>query len=289
VSAGRRDAAPRRGAGPASLLPHGRVVRRACHGNPAQEYFVYVPESARECAPVLAAVHGISRNAHELAERFAAHCEERGVLLIAPYFPPEPFRDYQRLGRSGRGPRADAALHAILEEITWLMGADTSRFRLFGFSGGAQFVHRYTMAHPHRVERAVAAAAGWYTFPDARLRYPFGIRPTRELPGVRFDPEEFLSVPITAIVGDRDTLTAELRRTPRVRRMQGETRLERARSWVDSMRAAARAYRVPPRVTLQLVPGGDHSFANLMRCGQLGERVFEALFETRSVRAAREP
>src|SRR5262245_20073214 len=123
MSAGhtRGDTTLRIGARPASLLPRARVVRRACHGHPGQEYFVYVPESARECAPVLVAVHGISRNAHQLTELFSAFCEPRGVVLVAPYFPPEPFRDYQRLGRSGRGPRADAALHAILEEITWLV------------------------------------------------------------------------------------------------------------------------------------------------------------------------
>lgn len=266
-------------------LPKGQVLRRARHDDPTQEYFVYAPVSAGAGAPLFVGVHGISRNAHELARRFSDHCEKFKVVLVAPYFTQGHSRDYQRLGRSGRGPRADAALHSILEEVAWLTGAATARFHLFGFSGGAQFAHRYAMAYPHRVAGAVVAAAGWYTFPDARKRFPYGIRASRDLPGVRFDPEEFLRVPITAIVGERDTSTEDLRRTKRVRG-QGQDRVERAKSWVEAMRTAARAYHLDPAVSLDVIPGGDHSFSNLMDGGRLGDRVFGALFGISSTGAA---
>src|SRR5262249_10288121 len=149
-------------------LPVGKVVRRARHDDPSQEYFVYIPHSAGVGAPALVAVHGISRHARELGKLFAASCEKDWVGLGAPPFSKRASADYQRLGRTGRGPRADLALHSILEEVAWLTGASTARFYLFGFSGGAQFAHRYLMAHPHRVAGAVIASAGWYTYPDAR-------------------------------------------------------------------------------------------------------------------------
>lgn len=275
---------PFSGAGPASRfgprrpLPTGGVFRLACEDDPDLEFLVYLPRSGAEHAPVFVTVHGISRNVVEHATLFTSSCEEVGAVLVAPYFPAGVWADYQRLGRMGRGPRADAALDRILDEIARKTGAVTEGIHLHGFSGGAQFAHRYTMAHPHRVAGAVISAAGWYTFPDWHERFPYGILRSRDLPDVRFDPEEFLRVPITVLVGDRDITDIDLRCTRRVARQQGATRLERARSWVDAMHATARQYRLPPLVTLETIPGGDHSFADLMRDSGLGTRVFHALF-----------
>lgn len=259
-------------------LPRGRVLRLTLRDNPAQDYFLYRPITSADDAPMLASVHGISRNAYEHACLFAEYCDAHGVVLVAPHFEVGRARDYQRLGRSGRGPRADAALDAILDEAASLTGAASDRIRMFGFSGGAQFAHRYTMAHPERVAAAVVAAAGWYTLPDPSERYPYGTRRSRELPDVAFDPEEFLRVPITVIVGERDTTTLDLRSNPHLNRHQGRTRVERARCWVRAMRAAARQYRLDPLVTLEVIPDGDHSYSNLMLTGGLGDRVFAALF-----------
>jgi poly(3-hydroxybutyrate) depolymerase len=266
-------------------LPRKKVLRFVRQDHSEQQFFVYVPSSGGDRAPLFVAVHGISRNGHEQAQLFSSYCEEFGVVLVAPLFTEEHSKDYQRLGRAGHGPRADAALNSILEEVVRLTGAASAQIHLFGFSGGAQFAHRYTMAYPHRVARAVIAAAGWYTFPDPKTRYPYGIRRSRDLPEVRFDAEEFLQVPMTVLVGDRDTTTEHLRCTERVNRQQGETRIERARNWVEAMRAAAEAHHLDPLVTFDSIPGGDHWFATLMQSGQLGDRVFTALFGTSFTRA----
>lgn len=266
-------------------LPAGRLHHLTSRVVAGREYVVYVPTSGAVGAPVFVTVHGISRNVVEHAKSFSRYCETFGVVLVAPHFAPGSSADYQRLGREGRGPRADLALHGVLEEAGLLTGADTTRIRLFGFSGGAQFAHRYAMAHPHRVAATVIAAAGWYTFPDPRRRYPYGIRRCRELPDLRFDPDEFLRVPFTVVVGDQDLSDEDLRCSGRVNRQQGETRLERARNWVEAMRAAAELYRVDPLVTLQTIPGGDHSFSGLMRDGGLGDRTFAALFGVPHARA----
>ena len=262
----------------AASLPRGRLHHLQSHRAPGQEYFAYVPASGGDHAPVFVAVHGISRNVHEHASLFAPLCEKVGAVLLAPFFPSDRCPDYQRLGRLGRGPRSDQALDTVVDEIGGLTGTRTDRLLMFGFSGGAQFVHRYTMAHPHRVARAVSAAAGWYTFPDRRLRYPYGMGRTRELPEVRFDPEEFLRVPITVIVGEQDVSSLDLRSTDRVIRQQGVTRLDRARNWVAAMQAAAEAHHLEPLVRLETIPGGDHTFMSLMLHGGLGERAFAALF-----------
>jgi poly(3-hydroxybutyrate) depolymerase len=260
------------------MLPTREVVRCARDDGSAQTYFVYVPSTGGAEAPLFVAIHGISRNAQSQAHAFLDLCERFGVVMVVPVFGDDS-KDYQRLGRSGRGPRADAALDAVIDEVSMRTGCKASPFYLFGHSGGAQFAHRYAMAHPHRVARVVVAGSGWYTFPNRRARYPYGIRRSPDLAGVRFDPEEFLRVPITVIVGERDTDTSNLRSTERVNRLQGKTRVERARRWVEAMREAAEARGVESLVSLVMIPDGEHDFEGLITSGRLGERIFARLFE----------
>lgn len=261
-----------------SLLRRGKVLRRVLRNDPDQEYYVYVPEEARRGAPLFVTVHGVSRNAREHATRFAPYCDKAGAVLVAPHFPAERFQHYQRLGRDGRSARSDQALGAIVEEVGLLTRAATERFYLCGCSGGAQFAHRYTMAHPQRVAGTAIVAAGWYTFPTPERKFPYGIRRSRELRGVRFDPEEFLNVPVAVFVGAEDTNPEGVRRRARIDEQQGVTRIERAWHWVEAMQKAAADYHVESRVSFGLLDGVGHSFSQLMKSGQLGDKVFRSLF-----------
>lgn len=260
-------------------LPRGRVLQRVLQADPSQAYVAYLPRSGASGAPIFVAVHGLSSNPSKLARVFADLCEATGVVLVAPVFTAERHADYQRLGRAGRGVRADLALELCVAEVASLTGADARQIHLFGYSGGAQFAHRYLMAHPHRVARAAIAAAGWYTFPDARERFPYGIRRHRSLPGVNFDPQEFLRVPVTVLVGQADVGTAKVRSTARCNAQQGVNRLERARNWTVAMRTAAQAYGYEPCVSCIEVPEVDHSFTRFCERGALAQRVFAALFD----------
>jgi pimeloyl-ACP methyl ester carboxylesterase len=250
-------------------VPRGRIVLRALASDPTQEYLLYVPEEAPADASIMVSVHGLSGNATKHASVFSPLCDELGVVMLTPIFTSELHRDFQRLGRRGRGHRSDLLLHRVLAESASLSGADPTRIHLVGFSAGAQFAHRYAMVHPDRVARAVVAAAGWYTFPDHRQRYPYGIRPARQLEDVSFDPEAFLGVPIEVLVGSLDTTSAKLRSTDRTIAQQGRTRLERARNWVAAMRSAAEAYGLEPRVILTEVEGVGHSFSDFAARGDL--------------------
>src|SRR5687767_12556083 len=228
--------------------PRGRILHRALRNDPTTEYYCYAPASSKEGSRVLAVIHGISGRALDYAQIFAPYCEDHGVVLLVPHFA-EHHRDFQRLGRQGRGPRADEILHQCLSEVGTLTGANVGEIYLFGYSAGAQFAHRYMMAHPHRVARAVLAAAGWYTFPDPEQRFPYGIRRPKRLPGIRFAPEEFLKVPVEVLIGGADLDALNLRSTARVTAQQGTNRVERARRWVDAMREAAKACGLRPRIT----------------------------------------
>lgn len=202
-------------------------------------------------------------------------CEQHGVLLLAPALATAPSlaagSAFQQLGRDGQ--RADLFLHQCLREVAFLADAEVGTFNLLGHSGGAQFAHRYLMAHPQRVERAVIAAAGWYTFPDTAQRFPYGIRPTRRLPGLAFNPEAYLRVPTTVIVGSDDTQSERLRSNERIELQQGQTRVERARRWVAAMRAQAEAHGMPSLVELIEVAGAGHAFKQLCARGDLLEHA----------------
>ena len=266
--------------------PRGHLLRRTLRSDPFHDYLLYVPASAAPGAPVLVAVHGVSRNAYEQAVVFSALCDARGAVLLVPIFTRDQHRDYQRLGRKDRGPRVDLLLHRCLSEVASLCGADVTQVRLFGFSGGAQFAHRYVMAHPHRVARAIVAASGWYTFPDRARRYPYGIRLNRSLHGVHFKPELFLRVPVEVLVGSRDVGSTNLRSSPHLEAQQGKNRVERARQWVAAMRAAAAAYGLRPRTSLTEVPEVDHSFTSFCERGALLEHVDRSLFGRRRTRSS---
>ncbi|HEY5657585.1 MAG TPA: hypothetical protein VIY27_07320 [Myxococcota bacterium] len=251
----------------------------AVTGDPPLDAYVYLPRTLAPQARVVAIVHGISELPRQHVEHFAPLAERHGVVLVAPHFSRQRFRDYQRLGRSGRGARADCALERLVEQVARECHARAGRLYLFGYSGGGQFVHRYVLAHPQRVAAAVAASAGWYTFPDPERRYPRGVRRQRDLAGVDFEPDAFLRVPLLVTVGARDVeRDASLRRSAALDREQGRNRVERAERWVEAMRRAAEQRGLVPSVELRRLEGVGHSFEENALRGGLPQIAFQHLF-----------
>ncbi|MEQ6342014.1 MAG: alpha/beta hydrolase [Gammaproteobacteria bacterium] len=278
----------------ATSTPKPNIQLCTLRDDPFQRYYLYLPQInvgavahgilppatlVHPCtARVFVTVHGISRNAEEHARLFAPFVERYGVVLVAPIFSANRFAKYQQLGKAGHGKRADQTLHQILAEVQTLTGAAVDSVYLFGFSGGGQFVHRYAMAYPERVARFMVGAAGWYTFPDATLKYPRGIKQRRDLPDVRLEPERFLKVPGGVVVGERDIKAGSaLNKAPRLAEQQGRNRLARAQRWAEAMTAAAHDRGLDTRYVMHILPRCGHSFRRGMRRG-MGKYVFEYLF-----------
>ena len=269
-------------ASPPSTLPSTRgIVQCKLKTDPTQTYYLYVPQGIRSDAPILVTVHGVSHNAEEQARRFRRLARQYGIVLVAPLFTADRFADYQRLGLTGQGQRSDEALQMILTEVRQQIGVTGRRVYLFGYSGGGQFVHRYAMAHPDQVEAVAIGAAGWYTFPDPKLRFPQGLKLNRRM-AIRLRPKQFLRIPMAVFVGEHDIRRGqdrpELRQTGKVDAQQGLTRVERGDRWIDAMRAAARQRGLNTLYHYQVLPHAAHSFAASMKRGGLGERVFDFLF-----------
>jgi len=249
---------------------------------PTVDVLTYAPTSlVRDRAPIVF-VHGYKREAQEQLRLLEPLAEQSGRCLIAPFFSRTAHPRYQRLGRGQDGLRADHYLDACLGVAAQRHGVDVEKFILCGFSGGAQFAHRYTLLHPHRVCKLLAIAAGWYTFPDPGLAFPRGLDARGRLRRANLNPEAFLTVPTTVIVGERDTDNCNLRSGKRLDAQQGTTRVERARRWVLAMRRAAARYGVDANIAYQEVPDMDHEFRRFVSAGHLRELIAAAIEEAQS-------
>ncbi len=255
----------RRDNGISPLVP-GQLQQQRLSGTPDVRYFAYRPRRLQQDQPPLVYVHGYSRRAEAHARSLLPLCDALGCPLLAPLFTRDEHPRYQRLGKGSDGLRADRVLNDCLEDM---FGDDAGAIRLTGFSGGAQFAHRYTMAHPARVTQLVIIAAGWYTLPDNTQPYPLGLHTRRALRGLHLNPERFLRVPTTVIVGDQDTGRQNLRSSPELDLQQGATRVERARNWVAHMRIAARSHQLPSRVQYLEIPDIAHDFDAFIDRGHL--------------------
>ena len=223
-------------------------------------------------SPLVVAVHGIARQSRMTLGCFADQASARGYGVLAPHFEEGRFDDFQRLGRRGRGERADLALLDTIDRLSGrVAGSDPAsapRVFLVGYSAGAQFAHRFMMAHPERVLGVASLSAGWYTLPDPRRAYPLGMRTDGSLPGVRFEPSRFLRIPTLVAVGSSDTDQDEgLRRSRRVVRTQGSNRVERAHRWTEAMSEIAREQSTPSRVRFLELDGAGHSLGECVRAG----------------------
>jgi len=262
----------------------GRILQRELDDR--HKYFLYVPRDLRPDSPLLISIHGISRNAREHVEAFTKMADRYGAVVLAPVFTDYRYGDYQRLGRRGRGSRADLALQRLASHVIFEWGLASSRFYLYGHSGGAQFAHRYAMAYPQDVAGLGLSAAGWYTLPDPEQPYPYGIKPTPDSYGLTLDPAEFLQVPACVFVGENDvSRDGAFNRSDKLDAMQGRNRIERAAYWVESMNRAAAAFDLRTRYTLHVLPDADHDFEELVDAG-LPRELFACLLAVRAAPTA---
>lgn len=257
----------------------GRVIRMELTQDPSLVYYLYLPRKLQQPARLFVTVHGISRNAREHARRFAPYAEKEGVILIAPSFKRKRFPGYQRLDENDVGLSPASALDQIVEEVRLLTGSPQSKLYLFGFSGGGQFVHRYVMRYPQRVAKAAIGGAGWYTFPDPKARFPMGLRQRADDDQPAINPEQFLRVPVSVLVGDLDDQRDDaLNKSPRIDRQQGNNRLERGQRWIEAMQASARLRGFQTEFRFVPLHGVAHDFTKAMTRGNMGELVFTQLF-----------
>ncbi|MDO7837157.1 hypothetical protein Q4610_19100 [Sphingobium sp. HBC34] len=232
---------------------------RTIPGPVQREYFYHFPAGLDAASPIIVSVHGISMNAAEHMVRMRSLAEAVGAAVIAPCFRKKLYPRYQQLEDSRTGIRSDLALIDILSDVRRRSGIRTSKIHITGFSGGAQFAHRFAFYHADLVASCVSCSAGWYTFPDPQMAFPFGIADNLGPAGMSVHPD-WRSVPHHVVVGSRDTAIEEaLNMTPAVVEVQGVGRRTRARRWVREMNRE-RAGNGLPAVSLTELRGLTHDY-----------------------------
>ena len=169
----------------------GSTPIKALHSDPRVSYNLYIPpdhynpDPSRNIStedesshpsyklpqiPLVISVHGTGRDAGTCRRRLIAFADTERCAILAPLFPAglddELDYDSYKLLRS-KTLKSDLALLDIVKEVAVRYpGIDTEKFSLVGFSGGAQFVHRFLYIHPERVLAASVGAPGRVTYLD---------------------------------------------------------------------------------------------------------------------------
>jgi len=190
-------------------------------------------------------MHGGGRNADDYLNAWIEIAEKQNLLIIAPEFENKFYKyttnDYQEGNLftffGTKNPKEEWA-YTVIENIFDRIKIDNNitnkNYDIFGHSAGGQFVHRMIMLMPDsRIETAIAANAGFYTFPDETIKFPYGLKNTN----VRIKPDLAKSFQKNLII-----LLGELDNDPRLGTFretdlameQGSNRLERGTNFYNA-------------------------------------------------------
>lgn len=209
-----------------------RVVFPASKALPA---WIYLPVKLSQPDRFIIAVHGISREYKDQLEAYKKLADKLGCGLLVPEFSRKIFSRYQQISKDAFGLRADTELNTLLITLKVQLQQPFLKIHLCGYSGGAQFAHRYAMLHPQNIASLVLCSAGWYTFPTPSVEFPYGTGKWPDWLG-KLRIEDMLRLPILVMVGEQDIKREKsLRQSKSLDAQQGCNRVERAKSWVQAV------------------------------------------------------
>jgi len=234
----------------------------------------YRPPPSAEEPRILFVIHGVNRNPDKYRDDWRGIAAANNVLLLVPDFSEEMFPGgrafstgnmFLRDGRPiGRAEWSFSVLERLFDHVTSMNESSIETYDLYGHSAGGQFVHRFVMFMTDaRFEKAVAANAGWYTVPDQKIAFPYGVSAGR-LP--MEDLGKALGRRLTVLLGENDTNPNDSDLNNRAEaRAQGRHRLERGLNFFEAAKRRAASMGVELRWSLKTVPGVGHSNRGMSR------------------------
>lgn len=184
--------------------------------DPRFSYCMYVPphiDQAKHPMELVVIMHGTGRAFVEYRDAFAEFARWNDCIVLCPLFPVSPLGDGNRDGFKQliEGDiRYDHILQGMVAEVGEKFGRDFTRFALFGYSGGGQFVNRYTLLHPETLWAASIGAPGSVTLLDPSQDWWVGVRGAEARFGKAVDIEALRQVAVHMIVGKADLETWEI-------------------------------------------------------------------------------
>jgi pimeloyl-ACP methyl ester carboxylesterase len=145
------------------------------------------PMRIDENTTVVIALHGMTRNADATFDAWCASIGDANAVIVTPAFteadyPSNAFSlGNMQTKRGALVPPAEWSLQAIeglFDAVVARTKVNAKTYTLYGHSAGAQFTHRFALMMPPgvRATRFISANAGWYTFPDDAVNFPYGLK-----------------------------------------------------------------------------------------------------------------
>ena len=233
---------------------------------PDIDIFYSSPKSINANTKLLFLMHGGSRAAEKYINDWISLSKDRNVVLVAPEFSKKYYPEYAFLMMSKENGKSlndesmyiNNSLGLLFDFFKAKLKLSTSNYRLYGHSGGSQFVHRYLLlSNDTRIEKAAMANAGLYTFLDDEITYPFGTKKMK-ISDERIKWFYRLKGGVFLGSADNDSNHESLPRMRKARK-QGKNRLERGKNFFEDLVKYGVDNNLPFRWRLQIVSNVGHS------------------------------
>ena len=233
---------------------------------PDIDIFYSSPKSINANTKLLFLVHGGSRAAEKYINDWILFSKDRNVVLVAPEFSKKYYPEYAFLMMSKENGKSlndeslyiNNSLGLLFDFFKAKLKLSTSNYRLYGHSGGSQFVHRYLLlSNDTRIEKAAMANAGFYTFLDDEITYPFGTKKMK-ISDERIKWFYRLKGGVFLGSADNDSNHESLPRMRKARK-QGKNRLERCKNFFEDLVKYGVDNNLPFRWRFQIVSNVGHS------------------------------
>ena len=233
---------------------------------PDIDIFYSSPKSINANTKLLFLMHGGSRAAEKYINDWISLSKDRNVVLVAPEFSKKYYPEYAFLMMSKENGKSlndesmyiNNSLGLLFDFFKAKLKLSTSNYRLYGHSGGSQFVHSYLLlSNDTRIEKAAMANAGFYTFLDDEITYPFGTKKMK-ISDERIKWFYRLKGGVFLGSADNDSNHESLPRMRKARK-QGKNRLERGKNFFEDLVKYGVDNNLPFRWRLQIVSNVGHS------------------------------
>jgi hypothetical protein len=242
-------------------------ILRFSSGSEKINYYTYLPNKVNDSMKVMFVMHGTDRNAKDYLHAWMKFADSNNYLIVAPEFTElaydETF-DYQEGNLwnqsevwSSKEDWAFLTIERIFSELKTTNVLSTDFYSIFGHSAGAQFVHRMLLFLPEsHIKYAFAANAGWYTFPNCDVKFPYGLKNT--LVGDESLARSF-GKQLFVLLGANDDKSEHLRQTKNANE-QGRTRIARGNNFFRYSQDKAKQISTEFNWTKKIIKQADHNY-----------------------------
>lgn len=238
--------------------------------------WTYKPDDWKTGNKIVFVMHGGGRNAEDYLDAWVQLAKTNNLLLVAPEFANKFSKyitnDYQEGNlftffgvKNPKEEWAYTVVENIFDHIKEMNTISNENYDIFGHSAGGQFVHKMILLMPEaRIETAVAANSGFYTFPDRNLEFPYGMEDTdRDLES---DLARSYKKKLIILLGELDNNpNLGTFRTTDMAMQQGMNRLERGTNFFNAAMELKNEESIPFNWEMDTVKNVGHNYKEMSK------------------------